>query len=75
MDFFELKVRKKSYKIKLKRKLSPSTIWYSIICFKVVKKKELFFKAACMNNKKKYMLRRLRYAAVALKTQMPDQKR
>jgi len=24
---------------------------------------------------KKYMLRRLRYAAVALKTQMPDQKR
>jgi len=42
MDFFELKVRKKSYKIKLKRKLSPSTIWYSIICFKVVKKRVIF---------------------------------
>jgi len=75
MDFFELKVRKKSYKIKLKRKLSPSTIWYSIICFKVVKKRVIFQSGMYEQQEKKYMLRRLRYAAVALKTQMPDQKR
>ena len=74
MDFFELKVRKKSYKIKLKRKLSPSTIWYSIICFKVVKEK-VIFQSGMYEQQEKNMLRRLRYAAVALKTQMPDQKR
>jgi len=53
MDFFELKVRKKSYKIKLKRKLSPSTIWYSIICFKVVKKKRVIFQSGMYEHQEK----------------------
>jgi len=58
----------------LKRKLSPSTIWYSIICFKVVKKRVIFHSGMYEQQQEK-KLRRLRYAAVALKTQMPDQKR
>ena len=40
-----------------------------------MKKRVIFQSGMYEQQEKKYMLRRLRYAAVALKTQMPDQKR
>jgi len=39
----------------LKRKLSPSTIWYSIICFKVVKKRVIFQSGMYEQQEKKHV--------------------